>query len=303
LRADRAPSTTDEEKASKTELLGKAVMVNRLWAEEEASDRAKRGLARALAATKQKESYEEAIGILNALWTSAGPEKDPSMQLDLAVAHAALDQWEQSVSAASHYISLDPDDPLGQGYCLRSLAKFQMGSCSEALEDGGHCKNSDGTPRALKHLDACKDRLVKAAKQEADQEVAREASLRRQCTHLYERGKWARSFLDGIAFDDLIEVIGDFGAGEAKCARYFEELERNAGGNGFSSPVPTLCAAGVKIASLPMNLSIRTKEDITSLRDQTQEFFELCRGTLSSAQADEVMQGLHKVEEALERPR
>jgi tetratricopeptide (TPR) repeat protein len=298
-RAERAPGATEEDKAKKAELHAAAVQAGRLWLEVagDGSTDAPRVLAKALSGTKTREGYEEAIRILTALWSADPRQADGSIQLDLAVAHAGLEQWDLAVASASTFIELNPNDPLGQGYCLRSFGQFQMGRCQEAIDDGRHCKSGDGTPRPLSHLDACRQRL---ARQEADKAAAKQAKLERQCRHLYDKIRWASSPLTEIPLADLLEVVADFKAGEAECTPYLEAATREDSQDGFDSPMPALCAAGAKTASFPLNLSTRSRDELEALRAATQEFLRVCRPFLDATQTQGVEGGLLKVERALD---
>jgi tetratricopeptide (TPR) repeat protein len=310
--AERAPATTDEEKAARATLHQAAVAAGRLWVEAAGTDSpsAQHGLAKALVATKTREHEEEAVRILTALWETTDPaRRDPTIQLDLAVAHAALEQWEQTVAAASSYIELAQSDTLGQGYCMRSYGLFQLDRCSEALADGERCKNPDGTVRVLRHVEVCEQRIARAqseqaaiAAREAHKREARQAQLETDCKHLYSRVKWARSFLDEIPLEDVVEIIDDYKASEKECAPYLQAAEQRNSGNDFSSPLPVLCTAGAKTASFPLNLSMRSKEELEALRETTEEFKELCGPLLDTTQAGGVQAGLQRVEQALDRP-
>jgi len=300
-QAEKAPAATEEEKAVKAELHRTAVKAARLWLDSAgpASHDAQRQLAKALSGTKTDEGYEEAVRILTTLWDSMEPaQRDPSIQLDLALAHAGLEEWELMATSASMAIKLDPDDPLGQGRCIRSFARFKLGQCQEAIDDGQYCKNADGSPRPLKHLDACRQRL---AQQQAADAAAREATLQRECARLYGRVKWARDSLGGVPIEDIVDVIGEFREDGAKCASYLDAFEREETGNAFSPPTPVLCNAGVKAAASPLNLSMRSKEELEVLRDHTQKFLALCKSSLDTAQISAVEGGLLKVEQALAR--
>lgn len=291
IRAEKAPGATDADKAKKVALFQTAVQASRLWLEEAgpAAADAQRVVAKALVGTKTHEGYEEAIRILTALWAGSADQaqKDRSIQLELAVAHSGLEQWELAVTAASTFIQLEPNDPLGQGYCQRSFGQFQLGRCREAISDGQYCKNSDGSPRQLKHVEICQQRL---AKQEADKAAVQEAARKRRCEHLTERVAWARNFPTDIALDDLVQIVADFKAGEAECRPYIEATDT----------MPALCAGGAKTASSPFNLSTRSKKELEALRATTKELLKLCGSFLDTAQMQGVQGGLHKVESALE---
>jgi tetratricopeptide (TPR) repeat protein len=288
-QADRAPGETDDDKAKKAQLYDKAVEVARFWLELKGADAAdaQRLLAKALVGTKKKEGYEEGIRILTALWNGPGP-KDSSIQLDLAVAHAGLEQWDAMASAASQLIESAPDDPLGQGYCMRSYAQYKLGKCQEAVNDAPRCKNADGTPRTLKYVETCQQWLSKI---QTDKSVAKEASLKRRCTYVAERVHWASSPLGEVPIEDLVKVIDEFKSSEAECAPF---LDDSAGS--------TLCGVGVKPASYPLNLSTQTKEELEALRAHIKKFLLVCKPSLTAAQTGGVEGGLAKVEHALERP-
>ena len=301
-QAEKAPGVTDEDKARKAELHETAVKAGRLWVDGAGpgSREAQRQLAKALAATKTQAGYDEAVRILSSLWGSyTDPaQRDASIQLDLALAQAGLEHWEQMADAASTYIKLNPSDPLGQAYCMRSFARFKLQKCQEAIADGEHCKNSDGSPRPLKHLDACRQRL---AREDAAVQAQKEAILQRECAHLYDRGKWARNSLGGVPIEDLVKVIHEYQADEAKCVSYLNAFEKEESGQAFSSPIADMCNAGAKEASSPLNLSMRSKAELEALRDQIKEFSTLCRSSLDAAQVAAVQGGLQKVEQALAR--
>lgn len=303
-RAEKAPGATEEEKAKRAELYMAAVQASRIWLEEagSASTDAQRTLAKALLGSKNKEGYEEAIRILTVLRDGEDPaQKDGSIQRDLAVAHAGLEHWELSLASASQFIELNPDDPLGQGFCLRSFAQYQLGNCQEAIHDGRYCKNADGSPRTLKYVDTCQQRLSKQETERAQAaQEAREAKEERQCSDLYGRIKWARSSPDQIPLDDLVKAIVELKSEEAECKRYLDALERKSSGNGYASPTPTLCAGGAKTAGFPLNLSQRSKTELQSLQAKTKQFLTLCRPFLDTSQIAGVEGGLLKVEKALE---
>jgi tetratricopeptide (TPR) repeat protein len=299
-QAEKAPGATDADKAHKAELQQTAVKASRLWVDGAGSREAQRQLAKALSGTKTQAGYEEASRILTSLWEGYGDpsQRDASIQLDLALAQAGLEHWQPMADAASTFIKLNPNDPLGQAYCMRSFARFKLGKCKEAIEDGEHCKNADGTPRPLKHLDACRDRLTREA---AAVQAQKDATLERECAHLYDRGKWARNSLGGVPIEDLVQVIAEYQANEAKCASYLDSFEKEDTGQAFSSPISELCDAGAKEASSPLNLSMRSKEELEALRDHIMELTTVCKSRLDAAQVTAVQGGLQKVEQALER--
>ncbi len=302
-QAERAVGETDEDKATRVALYEQAVDVCRLWLEAAGagSTEARRVLAKALAGSKKPEAFREAIEILTSLWDGAADpaQRDGSIQLELAAAHAALEQWQPMLASASAFIEHGPEDPLGQGYCLRSFAQYRLGQCEPAIADGERCRNTDGTTRTLRHVDACKERL---AKQQAEIAAAnREAVLRRDCTHLYDRIKWVRNSLE-VPIEDLVELIDDLGGGEARCASYLEEWERKEAGHGFAPAAPELCGAGVRPASSPLNLSARSREQLEQLLGQTRQFLELCRPSLAAGQIQAVEGGMQRIQQALDRP-
>jgi len=305
-RADKAPAATDEEKAKRAQLFEQAVQAGRLWVEEAStSTEAQRLLARTLAGTKTNEGYDEAARILTSLWESTpGPsQRDSTIQLDLSVAQAGLEQWESSIASASTFIELNPDDARGQGYCVRSFAQFQLGRCPEAVEDGARCKNADGTARQLKHVEVCEQRRLK---QEADKAAAtaraQEAELERRCTHLYEQVRWARNVLGEIPLEDVVEILNDLRAREAACKSYLDAAEKRDSGKAFSSPVPELCAGGAKVAGHPFNLSMLSKPELEALRAKTQEFMRVCKSSLDASQVGSVEGGLRIIDQAIARP-
>jgi len=300
-QAEKAPAATEEEKAKKAELHQIAVKAARLWLDGAGpgSQDAQRQLAKALSGTKTDAGYEETVRILTSLWDSTEPEqRDASIQLDLALAHAGLEEWELMASSASMAIKLNPDDPLGQGRCMRSFARFKLGQCQEAIDDGQYCKNADGSLRPLKHLDACRQRL---AQQQAAADAAKEATLQRECAHLYGRVKWARDSLGGVPIEDIVTVLGEFREDGAKCASYLDAFQKEETGSAFTSPTPELCTAGAKAAASPLNLSMRSKEELELLRGQIKEFSTLCKSSLDPAQISAVEGGLLKVEQMLAR--
>ena len=305
-RAEKAPATTDEEKAKRAQLFELAVQAGRLWVEEaSASPEAQRLLAKSLVGIKTREGCEEAVRILTTLWESSPDpaQRDSSIQLDLYLAQAGLEQWEFAAASASTFIELNPDDARGQGYCVRSFAQFQLGRCSEAVDDGARCKNADGSPRQLKHVEVCEQRQ---AKQEADKAAAtaraQEAELERRCTHLYEQVRWARNVLGDIPLEDVVDILNDLRAREAACKTFLDAAEKRDSGKGFSSPVPTLCAAGAKVAGHPLNLSMRSKPELEALRAKTQEFMRVCKSSLDASQVASVEGGLRVIEQDLARP-
>jgi tetratricopeptide (TPR) repeat protein len=305
VRADREPGATDEEKANRAKQFESAVKVTRFWLEEAPnSPDAQRLLAKALAGGRTKEGCEEATRVLTALWSaSTDPAKrDSTIQLDLAVAYSCLEHWEQASAAASSFIELNPTDPRGQGYCLRSFAQFQLGHCPETIEDGARCKNADGTARQLKHVEVCQQHLDKQDenKKLADEQRER-AALQQRCSHLYERVKWARSPIGDIALGDLVDVLDDLQKSEAQCRSFMEAAEKEYSGKSFTSPVPAMCASGAKIASYPYNLSSRTKDDLEGLRAQTLQLKKLCKSSWDATQAASVESGLKIIEQALAR--
>ena len=304
-KADREPNKTDEEKANRAKQFDVAVKTTRMWvAEAPSSPDAQRLLAKALAGGRTKEGCEEATKVLNALWdASSDPAKrDSTIQLDLAVAQYCLENWDQAAAAASSFIALNPDDPRGRGYCLRSSAQFQLGRCPETIEDGAKCKNADGTPQQLPQVEACQKHLaqVEITRKEA-QDRAQAANLQARCSHLYERVKWARSPLGDIPLVDVIDVLNDLRANEAPCRSIMEDAEKKYSGKSFTSPVPQLCASGAKIASYPYNLSALKKDDLETLRTQTLELKKLCKASWDATQAASVESGLKIIDGALTR--
>jgi hypothetical protein len=298
-RADKAPSATDEEKAKRTAQYATTVQASRLWLEEAGSGsaEAQRILSKALSGTRTKAGYEEAIAILTALWNDpAYHEKDPSIQLDLSVAQAGLEQWEASIASASAFIELEPEDPLGQGYCLKSFGEFKLGRCPQAVADGQQCKNADGSPRSLDHVEICEKRQADLA---ADRAAARAAELARRCKHLYDRIVWARGITDDVPLGQFVTLLRDYGAAEDECAGHLDAAEKKATTQPFSSPVPAMCAAAAKTASRPLNLSQMSKAEIEELRERTKEIRELCKSSLTASQIAGVESGLLKVEQAI----
>jgi tetratricopeptide (TPR) repeat protein len=300
VKAAKAPDGTDEEKAKKKELEASAIAATRLWVET-AGDRApeaNRLLAKALVDTKEKEAYAEAIGILTRLQQEQDPAKpDATLLLDLAVAQGGLEQWDEMVASSSRYIELEPNDSLGKGHCLRSFAQFQLGKCQETVDDGAQCRNPDGSPRSLTHVDACKQRFAKIeALKDAAQEQQRRTTIARKCGYLHEKLKWARGAIGGIALDDLVSILQDYTASESDCRAYLESHE-----SGFKSPMPQLCAAGVETTSSPANLAMQSKETLEALREQTRKYLTLCRGHLDAGQTKGVEGGLLKIATVLER--
>ena len=292
VRAARAPASTDEEKAKKAELYAMAIHAGRLWvsvAGPESTD-AQRVLVKALMGARTERGYDEARQILTSLWDASvdSVPRDASIQLDLAAAYTGLEEWDLAVAAASTAIANSPDDPLGEGYCKRSYAQYRLGQCQEAVEDGQRCKNPDGTPRTLRHVDICNQRL---ADLQARVAADRESTLKRECGYLQDRVKWAIESGD-LALDDLVQVIRDFKASEAKCEPYFEAPVGPGSG-------AALCAAGVNTASFPLNLSARSREELEQLRSQIQDFSGLCKPALDATQIAGVNSGLQKVDQAL----
>jgi tetratricopeptide (TPR) repeat protein len=290
-RATRAPFTTDEEKASKAELYTLAIAAGRLWVQTASNEsiEAQRVLVKALSGTKSKEGYQEAASILTAIAQGQdAAARDPSIHLDLATVYTGLEDWEQVITAASAAIDAAPEDPLGEGYCKRSYAKYRLGKCPEAIEDGARCKGSDGSPRPLRHVDTCKQRQ---ADQHAKVVADREANLRAECGYLEDRVRWAVEE-SNLSLDDLVEVIRDFQANVGRCAPYFEAPV----GTGSAA---TLCAAGVDPASYPLNLSARSRDELEQLRVRIEDFASLCKSSLDATQIAGVNGGLQKVDQAL----
>ncbi len=303
-RAEKAPATTDEDKAKRAQLFDMAVQASRLWAEQGGSPEAQRLLARSLSSTKTRESCEEAARILTTLWESSPDpaQRDSAIQLELCVAYAGLEQWELARTAASTFIQLNPTDPRGQGYCQRSFAQFQLGHCPEAIDDGARCKNADGTPRPLKHVEVCQQRIAKQEADKAEAEArAQEAALQRRCAHLYERLKWARGFYGELPLEEAVDILGDLKASEGECKPHLDAAERRDSGSAFSSPAPALCAAGAKTASSPLNLSMASKEELEALRAKTQQLMRLCKSSWDAGQTTSVEGGLRMVEQAIAR--
>ncbi len=305
-RAEGEPSGTDAEKASRAKLFDTAVQATRFWLEESPNSlEAQRLLAKALVGGRTKAGCEEATKILTALW-DASPDpaqRDSTIQLELAVAQGnCLERWEPAVAAASSFIALNPDDARGQGYCVRSYAQYQLGRCAETIEDGKHCKNADGTPKALRQVELCEQHMAKVeTKKKEEGERAQAADLERRCSHLYERVKWARSPLGDIALGDLLDVLDDFQKSEAQCRSFMDAAEKKYSGESFTSPVPAICASGAKIASRPYNISSRTKDDLEGLRAQTLQLKKQCKSSWNAAQAASVESGLQIIEQALAR--
>jgi tetratricopeptide (TPR) repeat protein len=306
-RADKAPVATDEDKAKQAELRELAVAASRLWLEDAGprTTEAQRLLSKALLETKTREGYTEAIEILSALRSASpdpAPPPDSSIDLDLAMAHGGLEEWDSMVEAASAYIQNEPDDKLGQGHCLRSFAQYQLGRCQETIDDGERCKNPDGTPRSLKHVDACKQRF---ARMEASKAAAREASekamIDRKCGALYTKVKWARGPVQGIALADLVPILEEFVDNEGVCRSYLDAAAKRDTGNAYSSPLPALCADGAATTSSPANLAMMSKGDLEALRGQARQFLTLCRPSLDASQVRGVEEGLLKIAAVLER--
>jgi len=290
--AERAPAETDQEAAARLEAFDKAIEIARFWVElaGPAVMPAQRHLAKTLAATKRREGYEEAVRILTALRDAPGAEQahEGSLHLDLALAYAGLEQWDRLVESATAYVNHDPDDPLGQGYCIRSYGQFKLNKFQETVEDGKRCKNPDGTPRALAYVDTCEQYL---AKQQANKAAAREEDLKRRCTHLAERVRWACSPLGEVPIEDLVDVLADFQDGQAGCMQYLDPTS-----------VSALCEVGARIASNPLNLSTQTRDELEVLRGHIKKLLSVCKPALTASQAGGVEGGLAKVESALERP-
>jgi tetratricopeptide (TPR) repeat protein len=300
-KAIREPGKTEEEKANRAKQFDVAVKTTRMWvAEAPSSPEAQRLLAKALAGGRTKEGCEEATKVLTALWdASTDPAKrDSTIQLELALAYQCLEHWEQEAAAASQFITLNPDDARGQGYCIRSYAQYRLGRCPETIEDGAKCKNPDGTPQQLDQVEACQAHIAKveSGRKEAE-ERSKAADLQSRCSHLYERVNWARSPLNtDIPLADLVDVLDDYHASESACRSTMEAADKS-----FTSPVPQLCASGAKIASYPLNLSSRTKEDLEALRAKTLELKKLCKASWNAQQAASVESGLKIIEGALAR--
>jgi tetratricopeptide (TPR) repeat protein len=296
-KADREPKKTEEEKANRAKQFDVAVKTTRMWvAEAPHSPEAQRLLAKALTGGRTKEGCEEATKVLTTLWdASTDPAKrDSTIQLDLAAAQSCLEQWEQAAAAASQFITLNPDDARGQGYCIRSIAQFKLGHCPETIEDGARCK--DGTAQPL--VEACQKHIAKveSSRKEAEDRAQAE-NLKARCSHLYERVKWARSPLNtDLPLEDLVDFLDDYRASESACRSTMEEKEK-----GFTSPVPQVCASGAKIASYPLNLSARGKDDLEALRAKTLELKKLCKASWDAPQAASVESGLKIIDGALAR--
>lgn len=290
--AERAPAETDRDAAARDELFSKAIEIARFWGEIAGPEATvpRRHLAKALAATKRKEGYEEAVTILAALRDAPGGEKvhEGSIHLDLALAYAGLEQWDRLIQSATAYVEHDPNDPLGQGYCIRSYGQFKLNKYQETVDDGKRCKNPDGTPRALAYVDSCEQFL---AKQQANKIAAREADLKRRCTHLAERVRWACSPLGEVPIEDLVDVLADFRADQGQCSAYLDPTS-----------VSALCEVGARVASNPLNLSTQTREELETLRGHIKKVLNECKPALTASQAGGVEGGLAKVESALERP-
>jgi tetratricopeptide (TPR) repeat protein len=301
-QAERAPAATDEEKAVKAGLYQTAVEAGRLWLEKAGSDstEAQRHLARALPGTKSQEGYEEAVRILTSLWEADPQHEDGSIQLDLASAHAAFQQWELVVASASAAIERNPDDPLGQAYCLRSFAQYRLGNCQEAINDGSSCKNADGSLRALKHVDTCRQRLAdQQAAADRALKASQEAVLRRECEYLLRTARWANENAEGISIIEFVGVLSDFKAGQAKCAPYFPRSGES--GDGPASLTAALCVSGVKTASRPANLVQRDKAELEDLRRSIEQFSTLCAPVLDAHQVKLVQDGLIEVQQRLRK--
>ncbi len=285
-RAEQAPGASDEERAAKSKLYQAAVAASRLWLEEAAAAPApaQRVLADALLGTKTREGYGETLTLLGPLATdleAISPTLEASRALDIASAHTGLEQWDLALDAAAKSIKLDPADPLGRAYCLRSYAHYQLGRCPEAVTEGRSCKNPDGSPRQLRHVEICEQR---EAKLDADQAAAAEDKRKRKCNTVYARVQWAKSFLNTVALDDLLEIAKQFRASEQSCRAEFDAAERAASGGAFSSPMPEFCPTGAKAASSPLNLASKPREELEALRKTTEEFLELCGPSLDSTQ-------------------
>jgi tetratricopeptide (TPR) repeat protein len=290
-KAARAPGSTDEEKTLKAELYEAAIEASRLWVAQAGPDSivAQRVLGKALLGARTQQGYEEARDILTVMLEghADAAQSEGSIQLDLAAAYTGLQDWDRAVAAASTAIEANPDDPLGEGYCRRSYAQYRLGNCEEAVADGQRCKNSDGTPRSLRHVDTCNERLALQARVAAD----REASLKRECEYLQQTVKWAIESGD-ISLGDLLKVIRDFEAGKEKCAPHLGASVR-------ADSAAALCVAGVEPAGSPLNLSARSREELEQLRAQIEDFSRLCKSALDAAQIERVNGGLVKVGQAL----
>jgi len=290
FKAAKHPGSTDEEKAEKAALYRAAIDACRLWlAQAQPASDAQRVLAKALIGSRTPEGYDEAGQILTALWngTADANPRDASIQLDLSAVYTGLENWELAAAAATAAIENDPDDPLGEGYCKRSYAQYRLNNCQQAVDDGRLCKNADGTPRSLRYVDTCNQRLALVARAAAD----RETSVKRECEYLEQTVKWAIESGE-ISLDDLLKVIRDFGADKAKCAPYFTAATR-------ADTAASLCLAGVGAASSPLNLSARSREQLQELRAQIEDFSSLCKPSLNAAQSAGIRGGLQKVDQAL----
>ena len=291
VKAAKAPAGSDEEKAQKVELYKDALEVGRMWAEAEPGNlETQRYMAKASMGMKTDEGYQEAARILSALWSgSEDKRRDVQVQVDLASAYAGLGKWDEVLAASSTAIETDPS--VSEAYCKRSYAQYRLNKCEEAIEDGQHCKMPDGKPQA--HVQACTDRLAKAAAQAAEQQ---NASTKHDCDAVQRNVEWALESAGQVALEDLLNVIRDFKSAKDKCSSHFEApVGPNSGAE--------LCEAGVQSASYPLNLSSRSKAELEKLRKQIEEFHAVCKPNLDDTQVAGVQGGINKIDQALSMSR